>query len=58
MGADPAAHGANVSNTAWLGIALYTNYLYPLRSGGRDCCWWRVVAAVALTLRQRKDSKA
>jgi len=51
MGPDPAA-AAGVSNTAWLGQALYTQYLLPFEVAALILTVG-VVAAVALTLRQR-----
>ena len=55
MGADPAAL-AGVSNTAWLGQALYTRYLLPFEVAALILTVG-VVAAVALTLRQRPDAR-
>ena len=55
MGADPAAL-AGVSNTAWLGQALYTRYLLPFEVAALILTVG-VVAAVALTLRQRTDAR-
>ncbi|MBB5357842.1 NADH-quinone oxidoreductase subunit J [Rhodanobacter sp. ANJX3] len=54
MGADPAVV-AGVSNTAWLGQALYTKYLLPFEVAALILTVG-VVAAVALTLRQRVDA--
>jgi len=51
LGADPAA-AAGVSNTAWLGQALYTQYLLPFEVAALILTVG-VVAAVALTLRHR-----
>jgi NADH-quinone oxidoreductase subunit J len=51
LGADPAA-AAGVSNTAWLGEALYTQYLLPFEIAALILTVG-VVAAVALTLRHR-----
>jgi NADH-quinone oxidoreductase subunit J len=51
MGPDPAAM-AGMSNTAWLGQALYTKYLLPFEVAALILTVG-VVAAVALTLRQR-----
>ena len=51
MGPDPA-QAAGVSNTAWLGKALYTSYLLPFEIAALILTVG-VVAAVALTLRQR-----
>ena len=47
---------AQVSNTKDLGIALYTHYLYPVEIAA-VILLVAIVAAIALTLRQRKDSK-
>jgi NADH-quinone oxidoreductase subunit J len=55
MGADPAA-AAGLSNTAWLGGALYTQYLLPFEIAALILTVG-VVVAVALTLRQRSDRK-
>ncbi|MFA6229362.1 MAG: NADH-quinone oxidoreductase subunit J [Rhodanobacter sp.] len=55
MGADPAA-AAGVSNTAWLGLALYTKFLLPFEIAALILTVG-VVAAVALTLRQRTDAR-
>ncbi|TAM57241.1 MAG: NADH-quinone oxidoreductase subunit J [Rhodanobacter sp.] len=55
MGANPAA-AAGVSNTAWLGRALYTQYLLPFEIAALILTVG-VVAAVALTLRQRTDAR-
>jgi NADH-quinone oxidoreductase subunit J len=55
MGPDPAAV-AGVSNTAWLGHALYTQYLLPFEIAALILTVG-VVAAVALTLRERPDAR-
>ena len=55
MGPDPAVV-AGVSNTAWLGQALYTRYLLPFEVAALILTVG-VVAAVALTLRQRTDMR-
>jgi NADH-quinone oxidoreductase subunit J len=54
-----AAPGAStqVSNTKDLGIALYTDYLYPLEIAA-VILLVAIVSAIALTMRERKDSKA
>lgn len=44
------------SNTKDLGIVLYTQYLYPLEIAA-VILLVAIIAAIALTLRQRKDSK-
>ncbi|WP_426702821.1 NADH-quinone oxidoreductase subunit J [Rhodanobacter sp. Col0626] len=55
MGTDPAT-AAGVSNTAWLGQALYTKFLLPFEIAALILTVG-VVAAVALTLRQRTDAR-
>ena len=45
-----------LSNTRELGKLLYTQYLYPLEVAGAILLV-AMIAAIALTLRQRKDSK-
>jgi len=52
-----AAVPANYSNTKELGKLLYTEYLYPIEVAA-VILLVAMVAAIALTLRQRKDSKA
>jgi NADH-quinone oxidoreductase subunit J len=47
---------AQASNTKDLGILLYTEYLYPLEIAA-VILLVAIIAAIALTLRQRKDSK-
>ncbi len=47
---------APVSNTKELGLLLYTDYLYPLEIAA-VILLVAIIAAIALTLRQRKDSK-
>jgi NADH-quinone oxidoreductase subunit J len=51
MGENPAT-AAGMSNTAWLGNALYTQYLLPFEVAALILTVG-VIAAVALTLRQR-----
>jgi NADH-quinone oxidoreductase subunit J len=46
-----------VSNTKALGILLYTEYLYPVQVAA-IILLVALIAAIALTLRERKDSKA
>ena len=46
-----------VGNTRLLGIEVYTNYLYPLQIAA-VLLLVAIIAAIALTLRERKDSKA
>jgi NADH-quinone oxidoreductase subunit J len=45
-----------VGNTKLLGIELYTEYLYPLQLAAA-LLLVAIIAAIALTLRERKDSK-
>ena len=45
-----------VGNTRLLGIEVYTNYLYPLQIAA-VLLLVAIIAAIALTLRRRKDSK-
>ena len=49
--------GQQYSNTKELGVGLYTEYLYPLEIAA-VILLVAIVAAIALTLRERKDSKA
>ena len=51
-----APDGAQVSNTKELGKVLYTQYLYPLEVAA-GILLVAMFAAIALTLRARKDSK-
>lgn len=53
---NPLATGADTSNTLELGKLLYTDYLYPLEIAA-VILLVAIVAAIALTLRSRKDSK-
>jgi NADH-quinone oxidoreductase subunit J len=48
---------ADVSNTKSLGLLLYSEYLYPIEVAA-VILLVAMIAAIALTLRQRKDSKA
>jgi len=48
---------AEASNTKALGVLLYTEYLYPLQIAAAILLV-AMVAAIALTLRRRKDSRA
>ncbi|WP_332743566.1 NADH-quinone oxidoreductase subunit J [Hydrogenophaga sp.] len=50
-------NAANYSNTRELGLLLYTEYLYPIEVAA-VILLVAMIAAIALTLRQRKDSKA
>jgi NADH-quinone oxidoreductase subunit J len=52
--ADAAA--IKLGNTKMLGIEVYTHYLYPLQVAA-VLLLVAIIAAIALTLRQRKDSK-
>ena len=45
-----------VGNTKLLGIEIYTRYLYPLQIAA-VLLLVAIIAAIALTLRQRKDSR-
>ena len=47
---------AQVSNTKALGVLLYTEYLYPVQIAAVILVV-AMIAAIALTLRQRKDTK-
>jgi NADH-quinone oxidoreductase subunit J len=51
-----AAAGVQFSNTKELGKLLYTGYLFPLEVAA-VILLVAIVAAIALTLRQRKDSR-
>ena len=51
------AVASDVSNTKELGILLYTEYLYPIQVAA-VILLVAMITAIALTLRQRKDSKA
>jgi len=53
--ADPAT--ARLGNTQLLGIEIYTRYLYPLQVAA-VLLLVAIIAAIALTLRRRKDSRA
>jgi NADH-quinone oxidoreductase subunit J len=52
-----AKPGVGVSNTRELGKLLYTEYLYPLEVAAAILLV-AMIAAIALTLRHRKESKA
>jgi NADH-quinone oxidoreductase subunit J len=52
---DPEA--AHKGNTKLLGIEIYTRYLYPLQIAA-VLLLVAIIAAIALTLRRRKDSRA
>ena len=49
--------GAQVSNTKELGRVLYSEYIYPLEIAA-VILLVAIIAAIALTLRERKDSKS
>ena len=49
--------GAQVSNTKELGKLLYSEYIYPLEIAA-VILLVAIIAAIALTLRERKDSKS
>jgi NADH-quinone oxidoreductase subunit J len=53
---NPADPGADYSNTRALGLLLYTDYVYPFELAA-VILLVAIVAAIALTLRGRKDSK-
>ena len=55
MGVNPAT-AAGMSNTAWLGLALYSQYLLPFEVAALILTVG-VIAAVALTLRQRTGAR-
>ena len=52
----PAAHPADYSNTRELGRLLYTEYVYPFEIAA-VILLVAIVAAIALTMRRRPDSK-
>jgi NADH-quinone oxidoreductase subunit J len=52
----PSARALEIGNTKLLGIEIYTHYLYPLQIAA-VLLLVAIVAAIALTLRRRKDSK-
>jgi NADH-quinone oxidoreductase subunit J len=51
-----SAAAANVSNTKALGVLLYGEYVYPVQIAA-VILLVAIVTAIALTLRERKDSK-
>ncbi|MBX3611023.1 MAG: NADH-quinone oxidoreductase subunit J [Hydrogenophaga sp.] len=57
IAAQAPAVAPDVSNTRELGKLLYSAYLYPIQVAG-FILLVAMLAAIALTLRQRKDSKA
>jgi len=56
MDAQASAAGATVGLTRELGKVLYTQYIYPFEIAG-VILLVAIIAAVALTMRRRKDSK-
>jgi NADH-quinone oxidoreductase subunit J len=52
----PEPRGADYSNTRELGMLLYTDYVYPFEIAA-VILLVAIVAAIALTLRQRKDTR-
>jgi NADH-quinone oxidoreductase subunit J len=52
----PEPRAADYSNTRELGMLLYTDYVYPFEIAA-VILLVAIVAAIALTLRQRKDTK-
>jgi NADH-quinone oxidoreductase subunit J len=56
-GKQPLLHPANYSNTKELGRLIYTNYVYPFEIAA-VLLLVAMIAAIALTLRRRKDSKS
>jgi len=53
--AEPARHAADYSNTAELGMLLYTHYLYPFELAAAILLV-AIIAAISLTLRRRKGT--
>ena len=51
-----SAQAISIGNTRLLGIAIYTDYLYPLQLAA-VLLLVAIIAAIALTLRGRKDSR-
>ena len=51
------AVATKMGNTRLLGIEVYTNYLYPLQIAA-VLLLVAIISAIALTLRERKDTKA
>jgi len=52
----PSARALEIGNTKLLGIEIYTEYLYPLQLAA-VLLLVAIIAAIALTLRGRKDSR-
>jgi NADH-quinone oxidoreductase subunit J len=55
-GMNPVRHAADYSNTKELGRLIYTDYVYPFELAA-VLLLIAMVAAIALTLRKRRDSK-
>lgn len=53
----PVEHGADYSNTKELGRLIYTHYVYPFELAA-VLLLIAMVAAIALTLRRRRDSRS
>ena len=53
----PTAKALELGNTKLLGIEIYTQYLYPLQLAA-VLLLVAIIAAIALTLRKRKDSRS
>jgi len=53
---EPMPAVAQLGNTRALGVEMYTNYLYPLQLAA-VLLLVAIIAAIALTLRERKDSR-
>ena len=53
---EPSARALEMGNTKLLGIEIYTEYLYPLQIAA-VLLLVAIIAAIALTLRERKDSR-
>lgn len=54
---EPSAFALQMGNTKLLGIAIYTQYLYPLEIAA-VLLLVAIISAIALTLRGRKDSRS
>jgi NADH-quinone oxidoreductase subunit J len=52
----PTAEALQLGNTKLIGIEIYTHYLYPLQIAA-VLLLVAIIAAIALTLRERKDSR-
>jgi NADH-quinone oxidoreductase subunit J len=52
----PSPQAVEMGNTKLLGIDIYTNYLYPLQLAA-VLLLVAIIAAIALTLRERRDSR-